>query len=234
MREGSTAPLVKSLRRKTASHNNSSKVSATSTNSGSRMAWIDIMSFLSASTWRHLPALSKLNAERGFVVLVDEGGKPGFLLLQGGEIGLGAGMGEVGADQQPTRPQQPAHLLEKRPRRGEPIEKRHVVAGIEPAHHFRELTLMHHNVPGHAMHLDLLARQPHVLAIARWCRSPPAARHVRTTAPCSRARCRVRARAAHWPPPPARQAARRCRKSTRRRRAGGAVPAPPRAPGRRG
>src|SRR5674476_1506643 len=80
------------------------KVSRTSTNSGSRMAWIDIMSFLSASTWRHLPALSKLNAERGFVVLVDEGGKPGFLLLQGGEIGLGAGMGEVGTDQQPTRP----------------------------------------------------------------------------------------------------------------------------------
>src|ERR1039458_10616986 len=132
----------------------------------SRMAWIDIMSFLSASTWRHLPALSKLNAERGFVVLVDEGGKPGFLLLQGGQIGLGAGMGEVGADQQPTRPQQPAHLLEKRPRRGEPIEKRHVVAGIEPAHHFQELTLVHHDVPGHAMHLDLLARQPYVLAIA--------------------------------------------------------------------
>src|SRR5665647_3326630 len=90
MREGSTAPLVKSLRRKSASHNNSSKVSATSTNSGSRMAWIDIMSFLSASTWRHLPALSKLNAERGFVVLVDEGGKPGFLVLQGGEAYLAA------------------------------------------------------------------------------------------------------------------------------------------------
>src|ERR1700688_3433758 len=129
------------------------------------MAWM-VMEVSLLSTLPSSPALSKFNAERGLVFLVDEGGKPGFLVLQCGEIGFRSRMGEIGADQEPARAQQSAQILEQRPRRRETVEKRHVVAGIEPAHHLAEVALMHDDVAGHAMGLDLLARELHVVAVA--------------------------------------------------------------------